>query len=262
MAIRCKADAALDTLSSTDQEGPVTSEITFVDPHRSGQGQATDHDVVDRLLRNRYSCRAFEPDPLPASLIEAMLASAQRTASWCNVQPWRVIVTAGEGTERFRRALQDAATREDVNTDIPLPRGYHGVYQDRRRESGSALYETLGIGRDDRAGRMRQSLENFSLFGAPHALIVHSDAQLGEYGYVDCGGYIANLLIAAQALGIAAIPQAAIAMQSRLIHEHFGLPEDRVVVAGVSFGRAAEHPVNGFRTSRAPLRDAVTWVNE
>lgn len=239
----------------------MTLESTAANPHAGGVDDETDHDVVARLLRQRHSCRAFEPDPVPGSLIETMLETAQRTASWCNVQPWQVIVTTGEGTERFRKALQNAAQQEQVNTDIPLPRGYHGVYQERRHDSGFALYEKLGIDRDDRAGRMRQSLENFSLFGAPHALIVHSDAQLGEYAYVDCGGYIANLLIAAEALGIAAIPQAAIAMQSRLIHEHFGLPDNRVVVAGVSFGRRADHPVNDFRTSRAPLSDAVSWIN-
>jgi nitroreductase len=221
----------------------------------------TDHDVVGRLLRYRHSCRAFSPEPLPRALIEAMLETAQRTATWCNVQPWRVIVTEGEGTERFRTGLQDAVQREQVNADIPLPREYHGVYQERRRDSGLALYETLGIARDDQAGRMRQSLENFRLFGAPHALIVHSDAKLGEYGYIDCGGYIANLLIAAESLGIAAIPQAAIAMQSRFIHQHFDLPEDRVVVAGVSFGWEAEHQVNQFRTSRAELPDVVSWVD-
>jgi nitroreductase len=50
-------------------------------------------------------------------------------------------------------------------------------------------------------------------------------------------------------------------MQSRFIHEYFSLPEDRVVVAGVSFGYEADHPVNTFRTTRADTSDVVTWVD-
>jgi nitroreductase len=35
------------------------------------------------------------------------------------------------------------------------------------------------------------------------------------------------------------------------------------VICGISFGYAdAAHPVNGFRTPRAPLADVVRWVEE
>jgi hypothetical protein len=34
---------------------------------------------------------------------------AQKTASWCNSQPWRVIVTSGVETDRFREAMYKAA---------------------------------------------------------------------------------------------------------------------------------------------------------
>ena len=44
-------------------------------------------DTLSTLLHTRYSCRAFVPEPLPRSTIEAILAAAQRTASWCNAQP-------------------------------------------------------------------------------------------------------------------------------------------------------------------------------
>ena len=41
------------------------------------------------------------------------------------------------------------------------------------------------------------------------------------------------------------------------------MPEDRSVVCGMSFGyEDGAHPVNNFRTSRAPVDDVVTWVDE
>ena len=49
-------------------------------------------DTLSTLLHTRYSCRAFLPEPLPRGTIEAILATAQRTASWCNAQPWQLTI--------------------------------------------------------------------------------------------------------------------------------------------------------------------------
>ncbi|MFX6027967.1 nitroreductase family protein, partial [Acinetobacter baumannii] len=62
-----------------------------------------------RLLNARHSCRAFKPEPVPRATIEAILATAQRTASWTNTQPWQVIVTTGAATERFRDLMVASA---------------------------------------------------------------------------------------------------------------------------------------------------------
>src|SRR3546814_2598902 len=58
--------------------------------------------TLDDLLRGRFSCRAYRPEPVPRETIERILAMAQRTASWRNGQPWQVAITSGAGTERFR----------------------------------------------------------------------------------------------------------------------------------------------------------------
>jgi len=230
-------------------------------PSHEAQAAETEFDVVDRLLRRRHSCRAFSSTPVPHETLTRLLDAAQRTASWCNVQPWQVVVTSGIATERFSEALLAAAMRGAVDSDIPAPTGYRGAYQARRRESGLGLYSSLGIPRDDHAARTKQALENFRFFGAPHVLVIHSEAALGPYAHVDVGGYIANLLLAAEALGLAAIPQAAVAMQSALVHEHFELGADRTVVAAISLGYEDEHPANQFRTDRADLAEVAEWVS-
>lgn len=216
--------------------------------------------ALERLVTGRYSCRAFRAEQVPRELIERMFALAQRTPSWCNCQAWQVILTSGAATDRFRDVLYAAALAGEGRSDIPPPKEYHGIYRTRRRETGYLLYRSLGIERDDFEGRRRQMLENFRFFGAPHVAVITSDRALGPYGYIDCGGYVSTLLMAAESLGIAAIPQAAIAMHSDTIRAHFQIPDDRVIVCGVSFGYPDEdHPANSFRTSREELANVVDW---
>jgi nitroreductase len=61
--------------------------------------------VLEELLHERYSVRAFRPDPVPRETIEHVLKVAQRTASWCNSQPWQVLIASGEAKERFRKLI-------------------------------------------------------------------------------------------------------------------------------------------------------------
>jgi nitroreductase len=220
--------------------------------------------VLEDLMASRYSCRAYRPDPVPRPTIERILTAAQRTASWCNSQPWQVVIASGAAKERFRADIYAAASSGAPDDgDFSFPREYRGVYLDRRRESGFQLYNTLGIARGDRAAYARQALENFNFFGAPHVAIIHSDEALGIYGAIDCGAYVGNFLLAAQALGLGAIPQAALAHQSGLIRRHFGLGDDRRVVCGISFGFPdREHKINSYRTSRAGIPETATFVEE
>ena len=68
-------------------------------------------------------------------------------------------------------------------------------------------------------------------------------------------------MLAAQGAGVASIAQAALAAYPELIRSHFGLSADRQVVCGISFGyEDPQHPANSFRTTRARLEEAVTWV--
>ena len=105
--------------------------------------------VLEELLNERYSVRAFLPKPVPREIIEHVLATAQRTASWCNSQPWQVLIASGEAKERFRKLIySEAASGAEDGHDFPPPREYLGVYLERRRESGFQLYNTLGIARN------------------------------------------------------------------------------------------------------------------
>ena len=218
--------------------------------------------AFENLLHQRYSCRAYQPHPVETATIMRILAIAQRTPSWCNSQPWQVVITRGAGTDRFRNAMLEYAAARKPEPDFAFPREYRGVYQERRRECGFQLYDSVGIARGDREASARQTMENFRLFGAPHAMIVTTEEPLGVYGVLDCGAWVNNFMLAARGLGVASIAQAALASQPKFVRSYFGLPPERLVVCGMSFGyEDGTHPVNRFRTSRTAVENVVTWVD-
>ena len=218
--------------------------------------------TFDRLMAERWSCRGFLPDPVPEPVLNEAFAVAQRTASWCNTQPWHTHLVTGEATRRFAQRLTASATSGHFSADLPMPAGYPGVYGERRRDAGYRLYDALGIAREDREARARQALLNFSFFGAPHVAVITSDRTQGTYAAIDTGGYVANLMHALAARGVATCAQAAIAMHSDVVRDFLGLPDDRVVVCAVSLGYAdPDHPANRLRLGRAPVSDAVTVVS-
>jgi nitroreductase len=219
--------------------------------------------VLDQLLAERHSCRGFLPRQVPRETLEAILRTAQRTASWCNSQAWQVSIASGKAADRVRDALVEAAAAgKRGGSDFPFPTEYSGKYLDRRRECGFQLYNAVGVERGDKAGYAKQTLENFRLFGAPHVAVLTSDPGLGVYGAVDVGGYVQVLLLAMQAHGVAAIPQAALAGHSALLKDMLGIPAERLVVCGISFGyEDTSHVANSYRTSRAPLSEVVNWID-
>jgi nitroreductase len=216
-------------------------------------------EAFDRVARSRWSCRDYRPDQVSPALLNEILAVAQTTASWCNTQPWQVEVTRGRATTEFIDALALARADASDVPDFAWPQ-YEGIYGRRRRESGFQLYEALGIGREDKVRRDEQAGKNFKLFGAPHVAIVTTDARLGVYGAIDCGGWAANFMLAAKSRDIASIAQASLARYPNFIRRHFSLDRSRLVVCGISFGFPDETSrANMCRTSRASVAQAVRF---
>ena len=95
-------------------------------------------------------------------------------------------------------------------------------------------------------------LRNYEFFGAPHAAIITTEADLGVYGAIDCGLYVDSFLLAAEALGLGTCAQAALAMRSQFLRDWFDLPETRKVVCAIAFGYPdPEHPSANFTSRRA-----------
>jgi nitroreductase len=219
-------------------------------------------DSLEDLLERRHSCRGFRPEPVPRELIQRILDTARRTASWCNAQPWQVHIVSGPRLDALRADMMARAKAGAPPTpELDWPKEYRGIYQARRRECGWDLYRAVGVAKGDREGSARQSQENFRGFGAPHLAIVTSEALLGTHGVMDVGAWVSNFMLAATALGVASIAQAAIASWPDVLRKHVDIADDRRIVCGISFGfEDTLHPANSFRTTRAPLEEVAFWV--
>lgn len=219
-----------------------------------------DFKAFNALMHRRHSCRGFKPDPVPQEVTERITVAASRVPTWCNAQPWQLYITRGAETDRFRKVIQQAATSQSAKPDLEWPLKYEGIYKDRRRTCGFQLYEAVGVERGDRAASAKQMMENYALFGAPHVAIVTSESDLGPYGAMDCGGFVAAFTVAAEAAGVASIAQAAIAAFAPTVREFFDIPKTRNILCAISFGyEDLDHPANGFRTERADVQDVITW---
>ncbi|WP_025602101.1 nitroreductase family protein [Burkholderia sp. WSM2230] len=219
--------------------------------------------ALDRLTSGRSTCRAYQHEALDLELIRDIVGMAGRSASWCNVQPWQLVITeTPESTERFRQALMQRVNEHPENeSDLPFPPSYEGIYRERRRGAGIALYSALGIGPTDTERSAEQAFRNFRMFDAPHVAIVTVPAELGPYALVDAGGFVSSFLIAAYAHGVATTPQGALARHARFVREYFGIPDTQHMICGISFGYAEDaHPVNRFRTTRARVDDLVRFA--
>lgn len=217
-------------------------------------------ETIESILQERYSCRAYLARQVPQGIIQSILNKAQRSASWCNVQPWEVLILGGEATRRFGEAYYEHVQSHPPTPDFPWPERYEGVYQQRRRECGFALYNTLGIKKEDREATQRQMLENYRFFGAPHLALITTPKKLGVYGAVDCGIYVANFMALAHSNGLATIAQAAVASHADFVRKYFNLPEDRLLVCGIAFGyEDTSQKINQYRTTRDSIEHVVRW---
>jgi nitroreductase len=225
---------------------------------------------VDAAIGQRMSARAFLPRPVPRSTIEHLLAVSSRAPSGTNTQPWKVYVLQGNS----RDALVDkvCSAHEAMRTDPSLaahhkeeydyyPERWVSPYIDRRRENGWSLYGLLGITKGDKERMHQQHQRNFRFFDAPVGLMFTLDKVMGRGSLVDYGMFLQNIMVAAQAHGLATCPQAAWNGFAKIILPHIGAGEQEMLVCGMAVGYADPHdPVNGFHTPREPVASFTKWL--
>ena len=215
---------------------------------------------LERLWQARASRRAFRPEPIPREQLVQLFAAAQRAPSWCNVQPWRVAITEPPKTGELSAALVAAAKSGLPHADVPFPLDYPPPYKQHRVACGVALYQAMGVARDDKAGRYDAWLRNYAFFDAPHVAIVACDRRLGPYAYVDVGVWLGYVLTAAAALGIDACPMASVAAYPEPLRAQLPIAETDAILFGLALGHADEAaPANRCRTTREPVEANVTF---
>lgn len=219
---------------------------------------------VETAIRIRRSVRGFTSETVPPETMRRVFELAQLSPSNCNVQPWRVYVASGPARDRIRNALIEQATLgTPSNSDFEYTDRFEEPYRKHQVECAVLLYKEMGIGREDRVGRMRAALRNFELFDAPHVAFLGMHKKFKEPVALDVGIYLQTLMLAMTAHGIACCAQGSMRTYPDIIRREFGLSPDIGILVGLSFGY--EDPTvdaNRTRMTRSPLEENVTFLSE
>jgi nitroreductase len=219
---------------------------------------------VSEAVRARRSIRAFLDKPVPTQLLREAVELAARAPSGGNLQPWRVVLLAGEPMAGFKAAMQQRLQTRLV-PDVPeyhiYPEKLGEPYRSSRYAVGEAMYALLGIPREDKAARLRRMSANYDFFGAPAGLFCYVDRQMGPPQWSDLGMYLQTLMLLLQERGIDTCPQEAWAAYYKTVAEQLKPPPELMLFCGVSIGyRDPEAPVNQLEAERAPLEQFATLL--
>ncbi len=215
--------------------------------------------VVD-AVHTRSSIRAFLDTPVDDQVLRDLLVGAARAPSGGNLQPWRVYVVNGESMHRLREFLPTQPPLEAGEYDI-YPKELVEPYRTNRFTVGEQMYATLGIPREDKAGRLTQFARNGDFFGAPAALFCFVDRRMGPPQWSDLGMFLQTFMLLAVDRGLATCAQEYWSVRHGAIRSFVGAPEEEMLFCGMSIGHPdPDAPINTLRSERMPLDDWARFV--
>ena len=214
---------------------------------------------VSQAVTRRASIRQFTADPVSDDTLRELLELAARAPSGGNVQPWRIYVVNGDSMTRFRDFIADQPI-EPGEYDI-YPADLWEPYRTNRFALGEQMYATLGIGREDKAGRFEQFAKNGDFFGAPAALFCFIDRGMGPPQWSDLGMFLQTFMLLAQEAGLDTCPQEYWSVRHRAVTEFVGAPDSEMLFCGMAIGHAdRDAPINTLVSERMPLDQWATFV--
>lgn len=216
---------------------------------------------VHEAVAQRRSIRAFLPEPIPRETLTRIFERAQRAPSWCNIQPWRVWVASGETCATLKAQLVEAAGARMPSPDVPFPADYPEPYLTHRRACGKALYDAMGVRRDDGPARHAAWMRNFVAFDAPHVAIVAFDKRFATWAALDIGCWLETVMLLAEEEGYATCAQASLSLYPDVLRPLLGIGDDVTILFGLGLGKPdPSAAANACVTTREPLEKNITFV--
>lgn len=205
---------------------------------------------IRQALQQRRSVRAFLPQNVAAATVRDLLETAAQAASGGNMQPWRVTAVGGQALEDLcaRARETEAVSRPGLS----YPPGLWEPYRSRRFDNGEDLYRSIGMGREDRSGRLLQLARNTHMFGAPVGVFVAVESRMLHAQWVDLGIYLQSLMLLATGKGLATCAQGFWRNYSDFVSRHLALPQGYQIAFGMALGyEDSAAPINQWRSTRA-----------
>jgi len=215
--------------------------------------------VTDAVL-TRSSTRAFLDKKISNKLIKELLQKSARSPSGGNLQPWKIFVINGSSMEDFLKFQSLWDLPESPSYEIYPPQ-LKEPYRAARNELGEQMYETIGITRDDKEGRMKQVMRNFEFFGAPAAIFCFIDKQMGPPQWSDLGMFLQTFMLLAAEAGLATCAQEAWSIKADSVKEFVQADSDEILFCGIALGhKDNNHPINTLKSNRMPLDQWAKFI--
>jgi nitroreductase len=220
--------------------------------------------TYDEVVLGRRSIRGFQRRAVSKALIREVIEMAMRAPSSLNTQPWNFYVVAGEPLDRIR-----AGNTERNLAGVPESRefrshgAYEGAHRERQIEIAKQLFAAMEIERDNKAKRTEWVLRGFRQFDAPVSIVVTYDRTIhgGDIAPFDCGAVTNALVNAAWSRGLGCVINSQGIMQSPVVREHAGIPDDQVIMICVALGWPDDSfPANAVVSRRKSVDEAAVFV--
>ncbi|NNK33700.1 MAG: nitroreductase [Xanthomonadales bacterium] len=221
---------------------------------------------VSEAVAGRFSARAFLDRPVPEEQVRRILDRARRAPSGGNLQPWHVTVVSGKRLQKLMAKIRRKALLhprgEKPEYDV-YPPSLHEPYRSRRYQCGEDLYASIGIPREDKKARFKQFAKNLEAFGAPVVLFFSIDRRMGNNQWAHLGMFMQTVMLLAVEEGLHTCPQESWSAFHGAVAKFIGLPDEQMFYCGMALGHAdLDHPINQWRTDRAPLEDVAKFITE
>jgi nitroreductase len=218
-----------------------------------------DTPLIEAIYQRR-SVRGFLEQKIPEGTLNRILEIAQRAPSNCNVQPWQVHIATGPLRNKIsEQMIANILEGVEGNPDYPYRGTFVGDYRRKQVDCAVALYNEMGIARDDKEGRLRAVLRNYEFFDAPYMAFIGMDKEFGTTVALDVGMYAQNFMLALVAFGLHSCPMGTMRQYPDLVREAFGLSEEHRILFGIAFGyEDPSVPANRTRVGRDPVPANVT----
>ncbi len=216
---------------------------------------------VSEAISSRMTVRQFLDRPVPKDLIVEILEAAKRAPSGGNLQPWTVHVLTGDPLKALIDDIDvklKAGVMEDPEYNV-YPPDLVDPYRSRRRVLGQALYDLIGVPREDLPGKLKQLSRNFRFFDAPVGLffVLHRQMEIGQYA--DVGMFMENIMLLAREHGLDTCPQEAWARWPQTLKEHLSLKDEEMLFCGMAIGyRDEDAVINRLVSEREEFEKFVT----
>ena len=218
----------------------------------------------DEIVLGRRSIRGFKKVPVSKALIKDVLDLAMRAPTSMNTQPWNFYVVSGAPLDKIRAGNTERnLSGIGPSREIRVHGAYEGAHRERQIEIAKQLFAAMGIERHDKEGRLDWVLRGFRQFDAPVSIVVTYDRSIhGEdIAPFDCGGVTNALVNAAWSRGLGCVINGQGIMQSPVVREHAGIPDDQVIMICVAMGYPDEaFPANAVVSHRKSVEEATVFV--